>query len=271
MVTQRDTQRRAQPQGQGKPQQLMRPAKRQLLNENSLPIPPIPPPVVPPPAVPSQRSQPTSKNDLPYPPHVPPLNAEGNPMGHLVPHVATAEPSMLRDRYNSNNPYVVEAKRLAKEYGLPENIFLALIHQESRFDANAVSKAGAIGLTQLMPGTASDMGVDPRDPMQNLEGGARYLAQQYKAFGEWPLALAAYNAGPGAVRKAGNVIPNNKETRNYVPTVLHNAGVAGYTDGGLIELARKYADGGSVSRAAQVYNPAVIAAIAASITEDDHA
>ena len=267
MVTQRDTQRRAQPQGQGKPQQLMRPAKRQLLNENSLPIPSIPPTVVPPPAVPSQRSQPTSKNDLPYPPHVPPLNAEGNPMGHLVPNVAAAEPSMLRDRYNSNNPYVVEAKRLAKEYGLPENIFLALIHQESRFDANALSPAGAIGLTQLMPGTASDMGVDPRDPMQNLEGGARYLAQQYKAFGEWPLALAAYNAGPSRVRKAGNVIPDNKETQNYVPTVLHNAGVAGYADGGLIELARKYADGGSVAGAAQVYDPAVIAAIAASITE----
>jgi soluble lytic murein transglycosylase-like protein len=267
MVTQRDTQRRAQPQGQGKPQQLMRPAKRQLLNENSLPIPPIPPTVVPPPAVPSQRSQPTSKNDLPYPPHVPPLNAEGNPMGHLVPNVAAAEPSMLRDSYNSNNPYVAEATRLAKEYGLPENIFLALIHQESRFDANALSPAGAIGLTQLMPGTASDMGVDPRDPMQNLEGGARYLAQQYKAFGEWPLALAAYNAGPSRVRKAGNVIPNNKETQNYVPTVLHNAGVAGYADGGLIALARKYADGGSVSRAAQVYDPAVIAAIAASITE----
>jgi soluble lytic murein transglycosylase-like protein len=267
MVTQRDTQRRAQPQGQKEQELRMRPAKRQLLNENSLPIPSIPPTVVPPPAVPSQRSQPTSKNDLPYPPHVPPLNAEGNPMGHLVPNVPAAEPSMLRDRYNSNNPYVVEATRLAKKYGLPENIFLALIHQESRFDANALSPAGAIGLTQLMPGTASDMGVDPRDPMQNLEGGARYLAQQYKAFGEWPLALAAYNAGPSRVRKAGNVIPNNKETQDYVPTVLHNAGVAGYADGGLIELARKYADGGSVAGAAQVYDPAVIAAIAASIVE----
>ena len=267
MVTQRDTRRRAQPQGKKEQELRMRPAKRQLLNENSLPIPPIPPTVVPPPAVPSQRSQPTSKNDLPYPPHVPPLNAEGNPMGHLVPNVAAAEPSMLRDRYNSNNPYVAEATRLAKKYGLPENIFLALIHQESRFDANALSPAGAIGLTQLMPGTASDMDVDPRDPMQNLEGGARYLAQQYKAFGEWPLALAAYNAGPSRVRKAGNVIPNNKETQNYVPTVLRNAGVAGYADGGLVDLSRKYADGGPVANASHVYDPDVIAAIAASVVD----
>jgi len=269
MVTRSDTRRRAQVQGQGQKerQPLMRQPKRQLFDEDSLPVPPIPPTVVPPPAVPFQRSQPTSKNDLPYPPHVPPLNAEGNPMGHLVPNVATAEPSMLRDRYNSNNPYVAEATRLAKEYGLPENIFLSLIHQESRFDANALSPAGAIGLAQLMPGTASEMGVDPRDWKQNLDGGARYLAQQYKAFGEWPLALAAYNAGPRRVREAGNAIPNNKETQNYVPTVLRNAGVAGYADGGLIDLARKYADGGSVANTSQVYDPAVIAAIAASIVE----
>jgi soluble lytic murein transglycosylase-like protein len=70
-----------------------------------------------------------------------------------------------------------------------------------------------------MPQTARRLGVDPRDPQQNLEGGARYLAAQYRKFGSWRLALAAYNAGPGAVEKHGGVPPYN-ETRNYVRVIL---------------------------------------------------
>jgi soluble lytic murein transglycosylase-like protein len=69
-----------------------------------------------------------------------------------------------------------------------------------------------------MPDTARDLGVDPLDPLQNLEGGARYLAEQYREFGSWRLALAAYNAGPDAVRKHGGV-PPYRETRNYVKTI----------------------------------------------------
>ena len=111
----------------------------------------------------------------------------------------------------------------ARRYGIPVDLFLAQINQESRFNPQAVSPAGAIGLGQIMPGTAKELGVDPRDPAQNLEGSARYLSQQYRKFGDWGTALAAYNAGPGAVSKYGGV-PPYKETQNYVRTILGNVG-----------------------------------------------
>jgi hypothetical protein len=111
----------------------------------------------------------------------------------------------------------------ARRYNIPVDLFLAQINQESRFNPQAVSPAGAIGLGQIMPGTAKELGVDPLDPAQNLEGSARYLSQQYKKFGDWGTALAAYNAGPGAVSKYGGV-PPYKETQNYVRTILGNVG-----------------------------------------------
>lgn len=102
-------------------------------------------------------------------------------------------------------------------------LFQAMIWQESRFNPRAVSPKGARGLAQLMPGTAARLGVDPRDPMQNLDGGARYLLMQLQTFKSPTLALAAYNAGPGAVQKYGGV-PPYRETRNYVVTILsHHA------------------------------------------------
>lgn len=116
------------------------------------------------------------------------------------------------------------AMAAAERHGIPPELFLKLIRQESGFRPDAVSPAGAIGVTQLMPGTAEYLGVDPRDPLQNIEGGARYLAEQYKRFGEWPLALAAYNAGPGNVQKHGG-IPPFAETQNYVQAIL-GAGAA---------------------------------------------
>lgn len=103
----------------------------------------------------------------------------------------------------------------AQRYQIPPSLALALVKQESGFNPRAVSKAGAIGLTQLMPATAASLGVDPWDPKQNIEGGLRYLSQQYQTFGSWPLALAAYNAGPGAVQRYGGV-PPFQETQNYV-------------------------------------------------------
>jgi len=98
-------------------------------------------------------------------------------------------------------------------------LFRAMIWQESRFNPRALSPKGAMGLAQLMPGTARMLGVDPKDPMQNLDGGARYLLTQLQAFGSPMLALAAYNAGPQAVRTHGGV-PPYRETRDYVITVL---------------------------------------------------
>ncbi len=110
------------------------------------------------------------------------------------------------------------AKSAAQRYSVPEDLFLRLVQQESNWQPNALSHKGAIGLAQLMPFTAERLGVDPHDPAQNLEGGARYLSQQYRAFGSWRLALAAYNAGPEAVRKHGGV-PPYAETRNYVRVI----------------------------------------------------
>ena len=116
-------------------------------------------------------------------------------------------------------PYLAMAKDAARRHDVPEDLFLRLVHQESGFNSAARSNKGAIGLAQLMPATAARLGVDPHDPFQNLEGGARYLAQQYKKFGSWRLALAAYNAGPAAVEKHKGVPPYN-ETRIYVRVIL---------------------------------------------------
>lgn len=95
------------------------------------------------------------------------------------------------------------------------------MQRESNWNAGAKSHKGALGLAQLMPGTARLLGVDPHDPAQNLEGGARYLATQYEEFRDWKLALAAYNAGPGAVKKH-NGVPPYKETLAYVAAILGN-------------------------------------------------
>lgn len=115
--------------------------------------------------------------------------------------------------------YRQAARDAARKYGIDPAMFLRLIQQESSFNPSAVSPKGAIGLGQLMPATAQELGVDPTDPMQNLEGAAKYLSQQLKRFGSPELALAAYNAGPTRVAKLGRV-PNIAETQNYVKTIL---------------------------------------------------
>lgn len=117
-----------------------------------------------------------------------------------------------------NGPYLDMARSAAQRHGVPAALFLRLVQQESGFNAQAVSPKGALGLAQLMPATAQILGVDPHDPYENLEGGARYLAAQYRAFGTWRLALAAYNAGPDAVKKYDGVPPYT-ETQNYVKII----------------------------------------------------
>ena len=124
--------------------------------------------------------------------------------------------------------YRAEAARIAEQEGIDPDLFLRLVQQESSFRPSAVSQKGAIGLAQLMPGTARDLGVDPSDPIQNLTGGARYLRQQMDTFQDPQLALAAYNAGPGNVRKYGG-IPPFQETQNYVSRVLGTPSAANTT------------------------------------------
>mgnify|MGYP003636580487 CR=1 FL=1 len=119
--------------------------------------------------------------------------------------------------------YRAKAELIAQQEGVPVDLFLRMIGQESSWQPGAVSPKGASGLAQLMPGTARELGVDPTDPIQNMTGGARYLRQQLDTFGSPELALAAYNAGPGAVQKYGG-IPPFKETQDYVRKILGKNG-----------------------------------------------
>jgi soluble lytic murein transglycosylase-like protein len=114
--------------------------------------------------------------------------------------------------------YLTMAREAARRHQVPEDLFLRLVQRESNWDPKAVSHKGALGLAQLMPDTALGLGVDPADPYQNLDGGARYLSAQYRKFQSWRLALAAYNAGPEAVREHGGVPPYD-ETLTYVRVI----------------------------------------------------
>lgn len=111
-----------------------------------------------------------------------------------------------------------EITEAAESAGLPPALLAAVVDVESGGDPAAVSPAGARGLAQLMPATAASLGVDADDPVENVQGGARYLREQLDDFGSLRLALAAYNAGPGRVRAAGDV-PNIAETQRYVGLV----------------------------------------------------
>jgi soluble lytic murein transglycosylase-like protein len=128
-------------------------------------------------------------------------------------------------------PFASTIEAACAKYGLNPNLLAGLIEQESHFDPTVGSAAGAQGLTELMPETASSLGVtDPHDPTQSIEGGARLLSEKLKEFGgNTELALAAYNAGSGAVQQY-NGIPPYPETEQYVQKVLGYA--SGYEGGG---------------------------------------
>ena len=112
----------------------------------------------------------------------------------------------------------------SRTYGVSKSLLLAVAKQESNFNPNSVSHAGAQGIMQLMPGTAKTLGVkNAFDPYENIMGGAKLLRDNIKSFGSVPLALAAYNAGPGAVKKYGGV-PPYKETQDYVKKIMADLG-----------------------------------------------
>ena len=130
-------------------------------------------------------------------------------------------PAATGDAAGESTPYDALIDDSAQRNGVDPALLKGLIRQESNFNPAARSGAGAVGLTQLMPGTASSLGVaDPTDPAQAIEGGAKYLRQQLDRFGgDQAKALAAYNAGRGAVQRFGGV-PPYAETQGYVQKVL---------------------------------------------------
>lgn len=155
---------------------------------------------------PSAQEQPTSE-DAPLSGQIGPFN----PFGAGASVRSLQAPAHLQSLIKS----------AATAAGVDEALLDALVAAESAYDPNARSSAGAMGLSQLMPGTARELGVaNPFDPAQNLNGGAKYLASMLQRFGgDTKLALAAYNAGPGAVEKF-NGVPPYAQTQAYVQKVL---------------------------------------------------
>jgi peptidoglycan DL-endopeptidase CwlO len=139
-------------------------------------------------------------------------------VGEASPVASVYGGPVVRPASLSSVPYAGYFRDAAAKYGVSANLLAAVAKVESGYDPGAVSKAGAQGLMQLMPSTAAGLGVDPLDPAQAVDGAARLLAKNLKEFGSVPLALAAYNAGGGAVHRY-NGIPPFAETQAYVPKV----------------------------------------------------
>ena len=137
--------------------------------------------------------------------------------------VYVREKKKQKKSYRYTNRYDHYIKEASRRYGVDFPLVKAVIKAESNFEPLAISRAGAIGLMQIMPGNFTDLEIqDPYDPWQNIKAGTNYLQQMLKRFdGQLSLALAAYNAGPQAVEKYNN-IPPYKETQEYVKRVIRH-------------------------------------------------
>ena len=128
-------------------------------------------------------------------------------------------------------PYLAAFESAELKYDLPLNLLNRVAYQESRYDKDAVSSVGAIGLMQFMPATAAEFKIDPRDPFQSIDAAGRYLSRLHAMFGSWSLAIAAYNWGPGNMKKhlakhgALNIAAIHDETRKYL-SIATDIGVA---------------------------------------------
>jgi len=148
------------------------------------------------------------------------ISAPLEPATEIEPPAQPDKPSFNHASKSSYNQLI---RGVARQYGLDSALLHAIITVESKYNPKAVSHKGAIGLMQLMPKIGNQYGIDNLyDPAQNVQGGAQYLRDLLKKFnGDVSLALAAYNAGEIAVARNGNRIPPYRETRDYVPKVLH--------------------------------------------------
>lgn len=158
----------------------------------------------------------------------------GNTPAYALPSSPTPHPALKPSSVPSGEILIASntidiIERVGVEVGIDPNLLHAVIDQESAFNVRAKSHKGAMGLMQLMPATAKNLGlseVQYYDPYHNVHAGARYLKQQLQDFGSLPLALAAYNAGPGAVQKYGG-IPPYQETRQYVASITYKYSLLG--------------------------------------------